>query len=395
MRASASRHRELVRTGYASVSSFLIAILLIAPTQATTPPAPGEAAAQDLEMARQNELSGDYTAAEAGYLRVIEQGGVEARQVAAGGLERVARLRTDQESSTLMELGDALQRGERPAEAEVVYRQVVASSTSSAVKAEALRRLKTLIAFPPLSSAGAEIALAKEYEQRGRLADSESAYSKALDSGSDAQKRDAIHDMESVIERRDGIVEKYVRPTWEGSVKVITPIALLALLVIGIRFPLRAAGRRFHRNMLTVSNTWQPPGGAAVGAGFGETLTTMHERMSSYFRARSPVGTAGKMRILLRSSGSEFIELISGVNASAGPIMRWCLSAWRQPTYVISGSTESTDTEIRVSAKLEHGGTTVAHWTRIHNLRGWFASEQDLAYEILLTLKEYADANAP
>ena len=298
------------------------------------------------------------------------------------------------DQDALLQLGELLQKDYRPRDAEAVYRQILAGNSGAAVKAEALRRLKSLIEFPSISSAGAQIALGNAYEQAGRLQDSEAAYAKALDEGLPIQRRKAIERLESVIERRETFYRKHLRPVWDASINVAIPIVLLALLVLLVGVPLQIVGRRFHRNTLRISDSWQAPGAATVGAGFGDTLIAMHERMAFYLRARSPLGSAGKMPMILQAQSPDFIDLVSAVNSSAGPIVRWCVKLWRQPSYLISGSTEATPNNVRVRVKLEHAGNTIALWTQIHALNRWFTSEQDLAYEILLTLKEYADANA-
>jgi len=76
----------------------------------------------------------------------------------------------------------------------------------------------------------------------------------------------------------------------------------------------------------------------------------MHERMSVHFAA---IGRrrSGNMPSLTALRIAEILELVSSVNESVVPFVKWFFKMIRQPAYSISGSTESTGLHVNVRAR--------------------------------------------
>jgi hypothetical protein len=97
---------------------------------------------------------------------------------------------------------------------------------------------------------------------------------------------------------------------------------------------------------------------------------------------------------LAQSQSAALIDLVGAVNASAVPFLQWMARLTYQPKYQLSGSIECTARQVNIQAKLERAGTTIERWHRSFSTNDWFTGQRDLAYEILLKVKEHADGHA-
>ena len=213
-----------------------------------------------------------------------------------------------------------------------------------------------------------------------------------LQSGSPAQRQTALAKIKEIADIRGSFREEQLTPIWEAFLKILVSGVLLIMVVVPLGRFLKWFSRRRQKDRLSIRDFSGTEGERSPGARFGETLTLMHERMSIHFRQRTIVGDAGKMPVLLGSTSSDLLDLIADVNESVVPFTKWFSKVTRQPGYQISGWTEATWWKIKVCAKLDHSGETIRQWRKTYPLHDWFESEQDLAYDILVSLKEYTNA---
>jgi tetratricopeptide (TPR) repeat protein len=348
-------------------------------------------AADQLNIGRAYEAAGRFVDAEAAYRKALEIGSPRTRADALAALAKVVRLRAD----NLLSLAKSLEDQGRSSDAEAAYLEVLKAGDPLSRPA-ALDALARLSAPKDSGSVAVVLDAAKVLEEAGQWEESEALYRQALQTGSPAQRQTALAKIKEIAAIRGSFREKQLSPTWDASLRALVMAVLLIALVVLVVAPLSQIlkwfFRRLQRDRLSIGDF----GGAAKerlpGATFRETLTLMHERMSTHFRQRAIVGDAGKMPVLLGSFSSDVLDLIVDVDESLVPFRKWFSKVTHQPGYKISGWTEATWWNIKVCAKLEHSGKAIRQWTKTYPLYQWFAWEQDLAYEVLISLKEYANA---
>jgi hypothetical protein len=302
---------------------------------------------------------------------------------------------TDSGAQAQYQIGLVFERSGRFAEAEAAFSKAIAEG-SDRTRHAALQALDRVILAR--ESAGAELQsrLGEIYEREGRLTDAELAYTKALQDGPPAMRAEALRRLHAVVERRRGISQTYlapIAPAWAAFVTAALALAFALLLVTALRYPLDAFGRWRGRDTLTILAFTQSSGAEAIGGTLTGVLEAMHERMAVHFRQRAALSNR-PVPALAQSQSAELVALVSTVGAPAVPFVSWLVRRFRQPAYRVSGSVGSTALYVNVLARLEHAGATVARWNRTIPVDDWFTREQDLAYDILLTLKAYVDGHA-
>jgi tetratricopeptide (TPR) repeat protein len=344
--------------------------------------------ADQLSIGHAYEQAGRFADAEAAYRRALEIGSPKARVDAITALSNVVQLR----SASLLSLARSLEDRGRSGDAESVYLEVLKDGDAEA-------RSVALNALARLSDTGAtsaELKAAKALEGAKRWDEAEALYQQVIQSGSMAQKEAALAGIKELAKIRHSFVEEEIGPAWDTFLKALFPTLLVAGLILVVVVPVGLGLKRFYRRRyrarLNIGDFSRTEGDQSPGAAFRETLLLMHDRMSTHFRERTIVGDAGKMPALLDSSRSDVLDLLADVNESLVPFSKWFSKVTQQPGYRVSGWTEATWGNIKVCAKFEHYGKTVRQWTRIYSLYEWFGSEQDLAYEVLISVKEYTDA---
>ena len=347
-----------------------------------------EASSAQLSIGHAYEAAGRFADAEGAYRKGLEIGDSRTRADALAALEKVVRLRADD-----LSLAKALEARGRSSDAEAAYLTVLKAGDPRS-RSAALDGLARLSASKDTGGAAAMLDVARALEEAGRWEDSEAIYRQVLQSGSPTQRQVALARVKYVAKIRDSFWEKQVTPLGEAFLKVLVPAVLLLLLMIPVNRILKWFFSQRHRGLLSVGDFGHTDGAGAPGDTFGGTLKLMHERMSTHFRERTIVGGAGGMPVLLGSSSSDVLDLIAETNESLVPFQKWFSKVTRQPGYQIDGWTEATWRNIKVCATLEHSGKTISQWSRSYLLRDWFECEQDLAYEILIRLKEYTNDHA-
>jgi len=341
-----------------------------------------------LNIGRAYEAAGRFADAEAAYRKALEFGNPGTRADALAALSKVIRSRAD----SLLSLARSLEGQGRSSDAQETYLEVLKAGDpqSRSAALDGLRRL-----LPPKDSGSGLVTLqaAQALKEVGRWGDSEALYRQVLQIGTPEQRQAALAQIKSIAGIRDSFQEEHVTPVWQAFLKIVVSVVGLIILVVPAGHVMKWFFRRRYRDFLSIGD-FASTGGRSPGAAFGETLKLMHARMSTYSRPRTIVGEDGKMPVLLIASSSDVLDLITGVDESLLPFREWFSKVMNQPGYEISGWTEATWWNIKVCAKLEHSGQTVHQWTRTYPADEWFGAEQDLAYEIMLSLKEYTDAYA-
>lgn len=286
-----------------------------------------------------------------------------------------------------LEIGQLYEKSGRFAEAETAYAKALGEGSIETQRAAKIA-LERVIWLREVLGPREQLLLAKVYEREDRFVEAEAAYAKVLESGPFEMREEAAGRLKALIERRNGPYANHVAPLMAGFVKSLIGLIALTGLIVLVRWPLQAWGHRKHRNSLAISGF---VGGTHPEVGFVGALLAMRERMESHFRPRGAISTRA-MPVLLNSQASDIVELASTVSAPAASLLKWMFGLVKQPAYRITGSIETTRREVNVRATLAHMGMTIGHWNRIIPMASWFAAEQDLAYEILITVKEHADA---
>jgi len=342
-----------------------------------------------LNIGRAYEAAGRFADAEVAYRKALEFGSPGTRADALAALSKVVRARAD----SLLFLARSLEGQGRSSDAEETYLEVLKAGDpqSRSAALDGLRRL-----LPPKDSGSGLVTLqaAQVLKKVGRWEDSEALYRQVLQTGTPEQRQAALAQIKSIASIRDSFQEEHVIPVWQAFLKIVVSVVGLIILIVPAGHVLKWFFRRRYRDRLCIRDFASTKAERSPGAAFGETLKLMHARMSTYSRPRTIVGQDGKMPVLLIASSSDVLDLITGVDESLLPFREWFSKVMNQPGYEISGWTEATWWNIKVCAKLEHSGQTIRQWTRTYPADEWFGAEQDLAYEIMLSLKEYTDAYA-
>jgi len=308
---------------------------------------------------------------------------------ASAGAKKEGPPPTKAERRAIEELtaGSMYEASSRYAEAESAYAKAIADGNAETkqLALEALRRVVLARGTPYPDS---QLRLGEKYENEGRLVEAEASYAKALESGSPTVRAEALRKIARIIERRETLYEQHLRPLWGPAAKtLITLVGLFSLLAL-LQPLVKSLGRLRHRHSLGVSGF-----GTADQPGFGAALTAMHELMEVHFRPRGVIPSP-KMPALIQSQSAQISELVSSVNPSLIPFAKWIAAVWYQPAYRIAGNVDSTLWSTKVYATLTHSGNTIGRWSRVVAGRDWHVEEENLAYEILIRLKEHVDANA-
>jgi tetratricopeptide (TPR) repeat protein len=292
-----------------------------------------------------------------------------------------------------MALGTVYERNGRFAEAEVAFAKAAAEGSQQTRRA-ALAALDRVILARESAGPWQQLHLGEMYEEQGRWADAQSAYKSVLETGPAAMKTIAQQRLRSIAENQEGTWEHYVQPVLSAAGVAVVTVAGAVLLYVVLGPPVGWYGRRRGRHSLVIGSFVPSTSGQPrIGWNFTDVMAAMHERMEAHFRPRIGIGDP-KLPALVSSQSAELVELIGTLNAPAVPLLNWFAQKLNQPAYRISGFVTSARTDVRVVAKLEHRGNTVGRWNKTVHVRDWFQCEQDLAYEILLTLKEYVDDHA-
>jgi hypothetical protein len=285
----------------------------------------------------------------------------------------------------------------RDDEAAAIYFSVL-NDVCPRFKSEALAGLTRVSEHARADTASALMDAANLLERAGRWEDSEALYQKVIATGSNDQRSAALRKLKAVADIRSSIAEEHLLPPWNTFITGLVSGTILVLLIVCVAFPfgriVKWISRRRQKNHLSIGSFGVAGDMLAPGRTFGDTLSLMYENMRSHSRPRTIVGDAGKMPVLLGSSSSVLLDLVGSASDSLLPLTKWLSTAMFQPGYRISGWTEATWWEVKVCAKLEHLGGTIRQWSRTYPLQTWFRSEQELAYEIVVSLKEYSDAHA-
>lgn len=382
---------------YRTIPSLLAALLLagiliasdVLAADGTAETDPLTRSTDQLNIGRAYEAAGRFADAEAAYRKALEIGSPGTRADALTALSKIVRLRAD----GLLFLAKSLESQGRSSDAQASYLEVLRAGDPQS-RSAALDGLARLLPPKDSGSVPSVLQAAQVLEEAGRWEDSEALLRQALQSGSPEQRQDALTRIKSIADTRGSFREEHLTPIWKAFLKILVSAVLLLILVVPLGHLLKRFFRWRYQNRLSIRDFAGTKAEQSLGAAFGETLKLMHARVSMYSRPRTIVGYAGKMPVLFSASSSDVLDLITGVNESLMPFREWFSRVTNQPGYEISGWTEATWWNIKVCAKLEHSGKTIHQWTKTYPAHEWFASEQDLAYEILLSLKEYTDAHA-
>ncbi len=288
--------------------------------------------------------------------------------------------------------GLVYERGGRFAEAEAAFSKALQDG-SPQTRLTALQALDRVILERESVEGELQLRLGEVFEDEGRLAEAEAAYVKVIESGPPAMRVEALRRIRHAVEQRESLYEKYLVPAGDAIVTALVYIVLVVLVVVICRRPMNAIGQRRGRHALTICAFAHSSGPLTVGATFTDVVEAMHERMALHFQKRTVLRNS-TLPALAQSQSAQITEMVAAVSAPAVPFLHWLLKLLYQPAYQLSGSIESTTLHVNVLATLEHSGTTVERWSRSFPMNDWFVGQQDLAYEILLRLKEYVDGHA-
>lgn len=350
-------------------------------------------APNQLELGRAFEKAGLLEDAEAAYRKALHTSSADSAVEAMDALSRVVTLRTAHH----LNLAAILEKGGQLEDASVAYLAVLKAG-SKEMQHAALEGLARVSERAEQNSAVSLLEAAQYLKGVRRWENAEELYRKVLESGSEAQQKVALESLGEIADSRASFQEEYLRPPTETFAKAVVSgmvvFLLAALLVTILGRCLRFVAQKRQRNLLSISEFGNAGLLGSPGKTFGETLASTHKRIRGHSISRAVVGDAGKMPLLLGSDSFPVLELMAGINASIVPFTKWFSGVTRQPGYQISGYTEATWFDIKVCVRLEHSSNAIGQWSKTYPLTDWFSAEQDLAYEIMVKLKEYTNAHA-
>jgi hypothetical protein len=300
---------------------------------------------------------------------------------------------TEQAAGAIFRMGLVYERGGRFEEAEAAFAKAIEDG-SSETRHAALEALDRVVLKRERADAEIQSKLGEVYESQGRLADAEAAYVKALEKGPPAMRLEALARIRRLVAQRDCVVDKYVNPAFEVVGKAFVYVLLALLLIEVVRRPLNVVGRRRGRHKLAIADFVYAAGPVTVGVTFRGVLEQMHGRMTVHFERRTILRNS-TLPALAQSQSAELTEMVGAVSESAVPFVRWAMERLNQPGYQLTGSIECAARRVNVLAKLEQSGRIIGRWHRSFPANEWFTGQRDLAYEILLKLKEHVDEHAP
>jgi hypothetical protein len=312
------------------------------------------------------------------------------------GFRSIARTQADDaKAQAQVQIGEALERAGRLADAEAAFLKAAADG-SVETRRVALAALERIVGTREAADSKRWLQLGQKYESEGLLSEAQAAYQKALDGGSPKVQALAYEKIHALSARRAGFVEAYWNPAWgtfvRGLVTVGMAILFVGVFLVVLRPCVNRVGR--FRGSASLSLMVSPlPAAQITGTTFADVFSDMHESMKEHFRPRLFVRDRA-LPYLVRSQSSELADLVSSVDPNAAPFLGWLTKRLHQPAYRVNVAIEGTVRRVNALATLEHRGAQVARWNHVGSTSTWFNDEKDLAYAILIALKEHADAYA-
>ena len=292
------------------------------------------------------------------------------------------------------EIGATYEAGGRLAEAEAAYLKAAADGTEQ-IRYAALAKLLSVIRAREAAGTEQLRLLGKTYEEAGQFADAQAVYQKALEAASPDLQPALRRDLERVVAVRNGWLETYLRPFGKRSIQSALAAVAVAMICAALFFPVRTVvriiGRRRGKTSLQLSLS--TPASQALGTAFPAVFERMHHQMEVHFRNRMFLRDRA-LPYLVSSQSADLVQLAGTVDPNAEKVLEWLRRQFHQPAYRVEVAIEATFRYVNAIVTLDHAGAHVARWNYTYSVSGWFSDEQDLAYEILIKLKEYVDAHA-
>jgi hypothetical protein len=258
------------------------------------------------------------------------------------------------------------------------------------------------VGSPETTAATRQIEIGQIYENQGRLADAEKAYAKALESASGTEREVAKKCLREVLAKEEGLQNKYFSPSlekassgvWQGLLALIETILLLVGLWIVGKLASRIGGR-FGKNKLQIGDFVDATGEGAALA-LTEVLKNAVERVQEYYKPRDRfrLGSFSSLILVDTPRADELVELVTEVvSSTSGKLVSFFTKRFFKPQYTITGMVQKAGFRYSFWVKLMYKGAVVELWERKVGRQDCPESQEQLAFEVAMYLKDRVQLN--
>jgi hypothetical protein len=252
------------------------------------------------------------------------------------------------------------------------------------------------------TAAGREIEIGCIFEQQDRLDDAEKAYAKALETATGPEREDARRHLEKLLARKQGIRTKYLDPWLEKFGTSFSQIlfgvlgAILVLFVLRVlKLVLKPVGRLRGRRKLRIGDFVDATESHASLA-LAEIMKVVVEEVKLYYKPRDRfLGSAFGSLVVLDSSGSEELVEIAAEVVPGGwsKLLNFITKAISTPEYLITGIVQKAGSQFSLLVKLVRNGATMRTWQLAVPASQLSRSQDDLALDVAMYLKEVVEGD--
>lgn len=252
------------------------------------------------------------------------------------------------------------------------------------------------------TAAGREIEIGCIFEQQDRLDDAEKAYAKALETATGTERDDARTRLEKLLAKKRGFKAKYVEPWLEKLRASFSQVlfgvlgAILALFFLWVlKRVLQPLGKVRGKGKLQIGDFVDATESHA-GLALAEVMKNAVEEAKAYFKPRDPfLRSAFGSLVVLQSPGSpELVDLVAEVVPGGwSKLLTFIAKSLSMPEYVITGTVQKAGSQFSFLIKLIRRGATIQTWQIAVPAGQVSSSQDDLALDVAMHLKEVVERN--
>jgi hypothetical protein len=239
-----------------------------------------------------------------------------------------------------------------------------------------------------------QLQLGKTYEEADQFKEAEAAYIKALES--EQTRAEALEGIKRILQKRESFFQKYFWSPLKTSSTTFLPAILPVLLLIGVYFLLKNPADKFGKwrgqNKLMIGK-FTDTTERKFGENIVEIFTATRMLMTEHYKPRALITKGIKMPYLLKSQTSRLVEIVESFAPKGwGKMISWLTEKLMQAEFTVRGTIQSSETHLDVFVILSRREEILRTWSRQMSISGapvLLDEQKDLAYEVLMYLKEY------
>ncbi|HVG19031.1 MAG TPA: metallophosphoesterase [Blastocatellia bacterium] len=236
-----------------------------------------------------------------------------------------------------------------------------------------------------------QMRLGEIHEGNDQFKDAEAAFIKAYDSDSPMTRGAALASLRRVQGKQASAWNYYIFGPLGLSLSPKVASLLTLVVSLYVLLLLWWLLRRQNRNRLEILPIVDSSQNK-LGSNFGEILATTLEMMRLHFKQRGPMRAGATLPVTAKSQTSEIADLAASFAPSGwGKAIAWVTRLANRPEYSIRGSLQSSGSDISIIVRLDRDGEVLGIWDETIAATGLFEKEKDLAYKVLIFLKEYIE----